>query len=106
MEKQAIEKANWWANNETFDAQSRKEIQDLIDSGQTKELVERFYKDLEFGTGGMRSILGAGLNRINRYTIRKASQAIADEIVAHDKSGQPKIAISYDSRIMSFELAK
>lgn len=106
MEKQVLEKANWWANNETFDAKSRKEIQNLIDSGDTKELTERFYKDLEFGTGGIRSILGAGINRINRYTIRKASQAIADEIIAHDKSGSPKIAISYDSRNMSFELAK
>lgn len=106
MEKQALEKAIWWANNETFDAQSRKEIQNLIDAGDTKELTERFYKDLEFGTGGIRSILGAGINRINRYTIRKASQAIADEIIAHDKSGTPKIAISYDSRRMSFELAK
>lgn len=106
MEKQVLEKANWWANNETFDAESRKEIQNLIDAGDTKELTERFYKDLEFGTGGIRSILGAGINRINRYTIRKASQAIADEIIAHDKDGAPKIAISYDSRNMSFELAK
>lgn len=106
MEKQALEKANWWANHETFDADSRKEIQALIDAGDTKELTERFYKDLEFGTGGMRSILGAGLNRINKYTIRKASQAIADEIHANHQGGTPKIAISYDSRRMSFELAK
>ncbi|MFX3675482.1 MAG: phospho-sugar mutase [bacterium] len=107
MEKQALEKATWWTNNKTFDAASRQEIQDLIDSGDTKEITERFYKDLEFGTGGIRSILGAGLNRINIYTIRKASQAIADEILADHKESSPaKIAISYDSRIMSFELAK
>ena len=107
MEKQALEKATWWTNNNIFDAKSRKEIQDLIDAGDTKEITERFYKDLEFGTGGIRSILGAGLNRINIYTIRKASQAIADEILAnHNEKTEPKIAVSYDSRIMSFELAK
>ncbi len=108
MEKQALEKAKWWANNELFDAESRKEIQQLIDADDTKELTERFYKDLEFGTGGMRSILGAGLNRINIYTIRKASQAIADEIHAnhHNSAETARIAISYDSRRMSFELAK
>lgn len=107
MEKQALEKATWWTNNPTFDAESRKEIQNLIDAGDTKEITERFYKDIEFGTGGIRSILGAGLNRINIYTIRKASQAVADEVIAnHTETSNPKIAISYDSRIMSFELAK
>lgn len=106
MEKQALEKAIWWANNDTFDTESRKEIQKLIDQDDKKEITERFYKDLEFGTGGIRSILGAGINRINKYTIRKASQAIADEILACDSSGKPKIAISYDCRHQSLELAK
>lgn len=106
MEKQALEKAIWWANNDTFDTESRKEIQKLIDQDDKKEITERFYKDLEFGTGGIRSILGAGINRINKYTIRKASQAIADEILACDTSGKPKIAISYDCRHQSLELAR
>lgn len=101
----AFSKAQAWAANPYFTAESRKEIQDLIDANDLKEIEERFYKDLEFGTGGMRSILGQGANRINIYTIRKATQALCSEVLAQ-KSIAPSICISYDSRIMSFELAQ
>ncbi|EQC52138.1 hypothetical protein [Bacteriovorax sp. DB6_IX] len=66
-----LDKAMAWAQNPYFSQESRDEIQKLIDQDDKKEIEERFYKDLEFGTGGMRSILGSGSNRINIYTIRK-----------------------------------
>lgn len=100
-----LEKAKAWATNHYFSPESRAEIQALIDSSNTKQIDECFYKDLEFGTGGMRSILGQGINRINIYTIRKATQALCTEVLAQ-KSANPSMCISYDSRIMSFELAK
>lgn len=109
MEQNALERAKAWAENSYFDEQSRKEIQSLIDKNDEKELIERFYKDLEFGTGGMRSIIGAGTNRINTYTIRKATQALANEIIRSGKEEsltELKIAISYDNRRFSFEFAK
>jgi phosphoglucomutase len=105
MESTALERAKAWANNKTFDEASRKEIQDLIDKKDFKEIEERFYKDLEFGTGGIRSILGQGMNRINTYTIRRATQALCNEVLAQ-KTSSPSICISYDSRRMSFEFAK
>ena len=100
-----LEKAHAWAQNNYFSIESRKEIQDLIDQNNSKEIGERFYKDLEFGTGGMRSVLGHGINRINVYTIARATKALCLEVLAQKKS-DPSICISYDSRIMSFELAK
>lgn len=103
----SMEKALAWANNTYFDAESRKEIQDLIDNHQTKEIEERFYRDLEFGTGGLRSIIGAGLNRMNKYNIRKASQALATEVLNNLKAPHKgKICLSYDSRRFSLEFAK
>lgn len=101
----SLEKAREWSENSYFSKESRQEIKDLLLAENSKEIEERFYKDLEFGTGGMRSILGQGLNRINTYTIRKATQAICFEILAQ-KSPSPSVCISYDSRIMSFELAQ
>lgn len=101
----ALDKAKVWANNPYFDSESRREIQTLIDNNDQKEIEERFYKDLEFGTGGIRSILGQGINRINTYTIRKATQALCTEVLAQ-KSSAPSICISYDSRRFSLEFAK
>ncbi|CBW27302.1 putative phosphomannomutase [Halobacteriovorax marinus SJ] len=109
MEQSALERATAWANNKYFSEESRKEIQNLIDENNEKELIERFYKDLEFGTGGMRSIIGAGTNRINTYTIRKATQALANEVIRSGKEeglSELKVAISYDNRRFSFEFAK
>lgn len=99
------QRAKSWADNSYFSEDSRKEIQTLIDTKNEKEIVERFYKDLEFGTGGMRSILGQGTNRMNRYNIRKATQAVSNEVLKHAKDN-PKVAISYDTRNFSFEFAK
>lgn len=107
--KEALERANEWANNTYFDEETRNEIKTLLDSQNAQEIEERFYKDLEFGTGGMRSILGVGTNRMNVYNIRKATQALCLEVLEYSKENnitQPSIAISYDSRRFSFEFAK
>ena len=103
--KTTMEKALEWAKNPYFSSESRAEIQALIDANNSKEIDERFYKDLEFGTGGIRSIRGQGINRINIYTIRKATQALCTEVLAQ-KTASPSICISYDSRIMSIELSR
>jgi len=105
MESNPIEKAKSWALNPYFEQSERDEILELLNSGNTKEITERFHKDLEFGTGGVRSIIGFGPNRINKYTIRKATQGLALEIKKSNTSN-PKVTISYDSRKFSFEFAK
>ncbi|MBT7609095.1 MAG: phospho-sugar mutase [Bacteriovoracaceae bacterium] len=104
MERRAIEQAKNWVSNTYFDEADRLEIKKLLESNNTEELVELFYKDLEFGTGGIRSILGLGTNRINKYNIRKASQALASTVL--DANQSKSIAISYDSRKFSYEFAK
>lgn len=69
--------------------------------GHDDEIADAFYRELEFGTGGLRGIIGAGTNRMNIYTVAKASQGLANYIKKQDSSGEWKIAISYDSRIKS-----
>lgn len=92
----------FWLENEYFDAQTREELQRIKDD--PKEIEDRFYKYLDFGTGGLRGLIGAGTNRMNIYTVRRASQGLADfvnSIGAQDKG----IVIAYDSRNMSPEFA-
>jgi len=100
-----LNKAKSWAANTAFDEASRNEISELLKKDNLKEIEERFYKDLEFGTGGMRAVLGQGTNRLNKYNIRKAAHAVALEVIA-SKPAELKVAISYDSRHFSFEFAK
>lgn len=99
-----MEKAKSWANNDGIDHDSRQRISELIAANNTKELEECFYKDLEFGTGGMRAILGDGTNRLNKYNIRKAAHALCLAIKGEHQDGS--IVISYDSRRFSFEFAQ
>lgn len=91
-----------WLNQPHLNKDLREELLTLSDE---KEIEDRFYKDLEFGTGGLRGLLGAGINRMNIYTVRKTSQGFADYINAHYGKGSqgykgqiPAIAIAYDSR--------
>jgi phosphoglucomutase len=106
MEQTILDRANYWATNPTFDQATRTEIQDLINSKNERELTERFYRDLEFGTGGLRGIIGAGRNRINIYNIRKATTALALYIrEVHGTAPNLKVAISYDSRNYSREFS-
>ena len=96
-------KYNQWIDNKYFDEETRNELLSL--KGDEKEIEDRFYKDLEFGTGGLRGILGAGSNRLNIYTVRKATQGLANSIIK--AGGQDKgVAIAYDSRRMSTQFAK
>ena len=91
-----------WLNNPYFDEATKDELQGI--AADEKEIEERFYMDLEFGTAGLRGIIGAGTNRMNVYTVRKATQGLANYIAA--VKGQAKgVAIAYDSRRMSPEFA-
>ncbi len=91
-----LEKASLWLTD-TFDNETQQEIQQLIDSNE-EQLKESFYKDLEFGTGGMRGIMGAGTNRINKYTLGKATQGLSNYLIQTFPSKDLKVAIAYDCR--------
>ena len=96
------EEYNFWLTDDYFDEATKEELKSI--SGDEKEIEERFYKELEFGTGGLRGVIGAGTNRMNIYTVRKATQGLANYIIS--KNGQNKgVAIAYDSRRMSPEFA-
>ncbi|MBP5298693.1 MAG: phospho-sugar mutase [Lachnospiraceae bacterium] len=92
----------FWLNDSYFDDATKEELLGIRNN--EKEIEERFYKDLEFGTGGLRGIIGAGTNRMNIYTVRKATQGLANYILKQGKK-DPKVAIAYDSRRMSPEFA-
>ena len=100
-----IEKAKAWLS-EKYDANTRKQVQELIDNNP-EELLESFYKNLEFGTGGLRGIMGVGSNRMNTYTVAMATQGFANYIrKMFSDVEQPKIAIAYDCRNNSKEFAQ
>ena len=91
-----------WLEDDYFDAETTAELKAL--EGNEKEIEDRFYKDLEFGTGGLRGVIGAGTNRMNIYTVRKATQGLANYIIK--RGGQDKgVAIGYDCRRMSIEFS-
>ncbi len=93
---------NFWLEDSYFDQATKDELLSIKDN--EAEIEDRFYKDLAFGTGGLRGVIGAGTNRMNIYTVRKASQGLANYIIKNN--GQEKgIAIAYDSRFMSPEFA-
>ena len=97
-----LKKYQEWITNDYFDDKTQSELKAL--EGNEKEIEDRFYKDLEFGTGGLRGVLGAGSNRMNIYTVRRATQGLANYIIA--QKGQSKgVAIAYDCRNMSTEFA-
>ena len=91
-----------WLNNPYFDEETRTQLKAI--AGDEKEIEDRFYMDLEFGTAGLRGVIGAGTNRMNIYTVRKATQGLANYIcsVGGAKKG---VAIAFDSRHMSPEFA-
>jgi phosphoglucomutase len=98
MDQKIIENATLWGKNTYFSEADRKEIQDLLNDlpKNELELTERFYRDLEFGTGGLRAPMGMGQNRMNRYNVRRATQALANNIKKHFGGGSA--VVSYDSR--------
>ena len=100
-----LNKAEFWAENPAFDLKFRLEIQGLIESGNHTELADRFYKDLDFGTGGLRGVMGAGSNRMNLYTLKRATQGLSNYI-SKQKIEKASVAIAYDSRNNSEYFAK
>lgn len=91
-----------WLSNPYFDDDTKAELKAI--ASDEKEIEDRFYKELEFGTGGLRGVIGAGLNRMNVYTVRKATQGLANYILKQGTQDKG-VAIAYDSRRMSPEFA-
>lgn len=98
------EKVNAWLQG-SYDEQVKQQIQKLIDEGATTELTDAFYRDLEFGTGGLRGTMGPGSNRVNKYTIGTATQGLANFLKKTYPAEQIKVAIAHDSRNNSDVLA-
>ena len=97
-----MDQFKFWLEDSYFDQETKDEL--LAIRENTGEIEDRFYKELEFGTGGLRGVIGAGTNRMNVYTVRKATQGLANYIIK--QGGEKKgIAIAYDSRFMSPEFA-
>lgn len=101
----AIDKYNVWLNDPLIDASTKEELRGI--EGQEKEITDRFYRDLEFGTGGLRGVMGAGTNRLNTYTVGKATQGLANWLLAGatKDGGSPSVVIAHDSRNFSPEFA-
>ncbi|HEX9025078.1 MAG TPA: phospho-sugar mutase, partial [Clostridium sp.] len=94
------EKYNTWIESDIIDEATKNELKSISDD---KEIEDRFYKDLDFGTGGLRGEIGAGSNRMNVYTVAQATQGFANYL--NDNFKDPSVAIAYDSRNMSKEFA-
>ncbi|CAM4476081.1 phosphoglucomutase [Paenibacillus endophyticus] len=94
-----------WLNDPLIDAATKEELRGI--AGDEKEVTDRFYRDLEFGTGGLRGVMGAGTNRLNAYTVGKATQGLANWLLAGAKEGgeAPSVVIAHDSRNNSPEFA-
>ncbi len=102
--KETLAQATLWLSD-TFDSETRTEIQQLIDTN-SDDLADRFYKNMEFGTGGMRGIMGAGTNRINKYTLGKATQGLSNYLQRCFPNKDLKVAIAFDCRHNSAAFSK
>lgn len=97
LDKEIQQKVDSWLTS-SYDEETRAAVQKLIDEEAETELIDSFYKDLEFGTGGLRGIMGVGSNRMNKYTIGKATQGLANYLRKQFPDQDIKVAVSYDSR--------
>jgi len=104
IEQNILDKVNEWLTP-TFDNQTQEDIKEMMTSSP-KDLEESFFKNLEFGTGGMRGIMGVGTNRINKYTLGKNTQGLSNYMIKSFPGEQLKVAIAYDCRHNSNTLAK
>lgn len=93
-----------WCNEPSLDEKTRAELTAI--AADAREIEERFYRDLEFGTAGLRGILGAGTNRMNEYVVRRATQGLANYLLECDGARERGVCIAYDSRLRSDEFAK
>ena len=100
-----MKKYEYWLNSEAVDEKDKEELRNL--AGNEKEIEDRFFKDLSFGTGGIRGVRGIGTNRINKYVIRKATQGLANYMLGFDEklAKEKGIIIAHDCRIGSREYA-
>lgn len=98
-----LEKYDYWCTSETFDEETKKELLAIKDD--ENEIKDRFYKDLEFGTAGLRGVIGAGTNRMNKYTVTKATQGLANYILKSGKQDKG-VVIAFDSRHFSPEFSQ
>jgi phosphoglucomutase len=105
LDPSVLKKVNTWLNG-NYDADVKQQIQKMLDDKAYAELTDSFYRDLEFGTGGLRGTMGPGSNRINKYTIGSATQGLANYLKKTYPGEQVKVAISHDSRNNSDVFAK
>lgn len=105
LEPSVQERVNGWLTG-NYDQETKSAIRELIDRDNITELTDSFYKDLEFGTGGLRGLIGIGSNRMNRYTVGAATQGLANYLNKNFAGEAIKVAIAYDSRIKSDEFAE
>ena len=98
-----LEEYRKWMDSSFIDEETKKELKNI--ENDPKELQDRFYKNLEFGTAGLRGVIGAGTNRMNKYTVSKATQGLANFIIK-ENGGARGVAIAYDSRNMSKEFSE
>ncbi|MGN0363431.1 MAG: phospho-sugar mutase [Bilifractor sp.] len=103
MENIVQERYMQWLDDPYFDTATKEELKSL--AGDEKEITDRFYRQLEFGTGGLRGVIGAGTNRMNIYTVRQATQGLANYVLSQ-KGENKGVAIAYDSRRMSSEFSR
>ena len=100
---EAKRKYELWLNHPAVDAETKRELREL--EGRDDEIADRFFRDLEFGTGGLRGVIGAGTNRMNRYVVRRATQGLAAWLADQAAEGERSVVIAHDSRRMSREFA-
>lgn len=100
-----IAKAQHWLNS-NITSEEKEIIQQMMNNSDSTELEDAFYKDLEFGTGGLRGVMGLGSNRMNKYTMGMATQGLANYLIKTYPNEQIKVAVAFDSRINSFEFAQ
>jgi phosphoglucomutase len=105
LESSVSNKINEWLNG-SYDADTKASIQSLIDAKSNTELTDSFYRDLEFGTGGLRGTMGPGTNRINKYTIGSATQGLSNYLLKKYPGEKIKVAVAHDSRNLSDYLAQ
>lgn len=96
IDKSILEKVNSWLEGD-YDAATKQTIRELLENNPN-ELTESFYKSLEFGTGGLRGLMGVGSNRMNIYTVGMATQGLANFLINHFKNQELKVAVAYDNR--------
>ena len=96
-----LEKYDEWLNNELFDEETKNELRKI--KGNNKEIEDRFYKELEFGTAGLRGIIGAGTNRMNKYTVGKATQGLAN-FIKKENAQKRGVVIAFTSLIISLSV--